>query len=118
MDNLQRSQVEREAQHQKTLEKHEREQAEFEKRLQQEAKEQSRRIEQLQRDWDRKRIVLAQQRRVSEDSGSGSANGSLSSSPDSGYIMPTNSSSDQAGLEEQPLNQTMSKDSSSERELS
>jgi len=60
MDNLQRCQIEREAQHQKTLEKHEKERAEFEKRLAQEAEQQNKRIEQLQREWDRKRESLAQ----------------------------------------------------------
>ena len=60
MDNLQRSQIEREAQHQKTLEKHEKERAEFEKRLAQEAEQQSKRIEQLQREWDRRRGNLSQ----------------------------------------------------------
>ena len=121
MDNLQRSQVEREAQHKKTLEKHEKEQAEFEKRLESEAKEQSRRIEQLQRDWDRKRVVLAQQKRASDDtSGNVSANASLSSSPDTGYSMPAASSaSDQMATDDQPLlNPTLSLDSSSERGLS
>lgn len=63
MDNLQRSQVEREAQHQKTLEKHEKERAEFEKRLAQEEEQQNRRIEQLQREWDQKRLYLANQKR-------------------------------------------------------
>jgi hypothetical protein len=56
---LQRSQIEREAQHQKTLEKHEKERADFEKRLAQEAEQQSKRIEQLQREWDRQRETLA-----------------------------------------------------------
>jgi hypothetical protein len=63
MDSLQRSQVEREVQHQKTLERHEKERADYEKRLAQEADQQSRRIEQLQRDWDRRRDSLAQHKR-------------------------------------------------------
>jgi hypothetical protein len=66
MDSLQRSQVEREVQHQKTLERHEKERADFEKRLAQEAEQQSRRIEQLQRDWDRRRESLAQNKRNSQ----------------------------------------------------
>jgi hypothetical protein len=66
MDSLQRSQVEREVQHQKTLERHEKERADFEKRLAQEAEQQSRRIEQLQRDWDRRRESLAQHKRNSQ----------------------------------------------------
>jgi WNK lysine deficient protein kinase len=63
MDNLQRSQIEREAQHQKTLEKHEKERAEFEKRLAQEAEQQNRRIEQLQREWDKRRESVAMNKR-------------------------------------------------------
>ncbi|VEU33501.1 unnamed protein product [Pseudo-nitzschia multistriata] len=55
MDNLQRTQVQREAQHQKTLEQHKKDRTAFEKRLQQEAIEQNRRIELMQQEWDRKR---------------------------------------------------------------
>lgn len=70
MDNLQRSQIEREAQHQKIIEKHEKDRAEYERRLAQEAEQQSRRIEQLQREWDRKREMLAQaKRKKAEDVG-------------------------------------------------
>ena len=67
MDNLQRSQIEREAQHLKTLEKHEKEKAEFEKRLAQEAEQQQRRIEQLQREWDKKRETIAIQKKKQKD---------------------------------------------------
>jgi WNK lysine deficient protein kinase len=63
MDNLQRSQIEREAQHQKTLEKHMKEQAEFEKRLAAEEEQQNRRLEQLQKEWDKKKETLAQYKR-------------------------------------------------------
>ena len=124
MDNLQRSQIEREAQHQKTLERHQKEKAEFEKRLQQEAREQSKRIEQLQREWDRKRMTLAQQRRISEDSDSESASMSLSSSPDTtNASMPRRVSGDQTMPDhdnQQPQQQSsvqpsMSNDSGSER---
>lgn len=111
MDNLQRNQIEREAQHKKTLEKHQKERTEFEKRLQQEEKEQNRRIEQLQREWDRKREVLSKNQRkvsVSEDEGSVSAEVSLASSPDTGYTMPASLANDQA---EHSLNPTMSTDS-------
>jgi hypothetical protein len=66
MDSLQRSQVEREVQHQKTLDRHEKERADFEKRLAQEGEQQSRRIEQLQREWDRRRESLAQLKRNSQ----------------------------------------------------
>lgn len=55
MDNLQRTQVQREAQHQKTLEQHQKDRTAFEKRLQQEEIEQNRRIELLQQEWDRRR---------------------------------------------------------------
>jgi WNK lysine deficient protein kinase len=67
MDNLQRSQIEREAQHLKTLEKHEKEKAEFEKRLAQETEQQQRRIEQLQREWDKKRETIAIQKKKQKD---------------------------------------------------
>lgn len=67
MDNLQRSQIEREAQHLKTLEKHEKERAEFEKRLAQEAEQQQRRIEQLQREWDKRRETVALYKRKQKD---------------------------------------------------
>jgi hypothetical protein len=67
MDNLQRSQIEREAQHLKTLEKHEKERVEFEKRLSQEAEQQQRRIEQLQREWDKKRETVAIQKKKQKD---------------------------------------------------
>lgn len=67
MENLQRSQIEREAQHLKTLEKHEKESAEFEKRLAQEAEQQQRRIEQLQRDWDKRRETVALHKRRLND---------------------------------------------------
>ena len=64
MDNLQRTQYQREALHKKTLEKtlerHEKERVEFEKRLQQEEIEQKRRIENLQREWDRRREAVRQ----------------------------------------------------------
>lgn len=60
MDNLQRSQVEREAQHQKTLVKHQKERADYERRLAQEEEQQNRRIEQLQREWEQKRETIAQ----------------------------------------------------------
>jgi WNK lysine deficient protein kinase len=72
MDNLQRSQIEREAQHLKTLEKHEKERAEFEKRLALEAEQQQRRIEQLQREWDKKRESIAIQKKKQKDSTSSS----------------------------------------------
>jgi len=71
MDNLQRSQVEREAQHQKNLEKHEKERAEFEKRRAQEEEQQHKRMEQLQREWDERRQTLAQHKRKHHGHGHG-----------------------------------------------
>ena len=50
----------REAQHLKTLEKHEKERADFEKRRQQEEIEQNKRIEQLQKDWASRREAMRQ----------------------------------------------------------
>lgn len=61
MENLERSQTEKEAQHQKFLEKHEKERAAFEKRRALEEEQQMRRIELLQKEWDKKREILAQQ---------------------------------------------------------
>lgn len=66
MDNLQRSKEEREAQHLKTLEKHEKEKIEFEKRLKQAEAEQSRRLEQLEKDWARQRETVARVRQGRE----------------------------------------------------
>jgi len=62
MDNLARTQVQREAQHQKTLERHQKERADFEKRRQQEEIEQNRRIEQLQKDWAERREAMRQKK--------------------------------------------------------
>mmetsp|Transcript_49833 Transcript_49833/g.74319 ORF Transcript_49833/g.74319 Transcript_49833/m.74319 type:complete len:273 (-) Transcript_49833:160-978(-) len=64
MDNLHRTKKEKEAQHQKTLAKHEKERMEYEKRLMAEAKEQSRRMEELQKEWDRRRESLAKHKQV------------------------------------------------------
>lgn len=61
MENLARSQTEKEAQHLKTLEKHEKERADFEKKRVQEEQQQMKRIEQIQKEWDKKREILAQQ---------------------------------------------------------
>ena len=61
MENLERSQTEKEAQHQKFLEKHEKERAAFEKRRALEEEQQMKRIELLQKEWDKKREMLAQQ---------------------------------------------------------
>jgi hypothetical protein len=86
MDNLQRSLVEREVQHLRTLEKHEKDRAAFERRVQQEEVEHSRRIEQLQREWDEKREMLARQKQLGGlRSRKPSADG-LSLSPASGGV--------------------------------
>ena len=69
MDNLQRSQIEREAQHQKFLERHQKERADYEKRLAQEAEQQNKRLEQLQREWEKKRESLSQYKRKHANAG-------------------------------------------------
>ena len=76
MDNLQRTQVQREAQHKKTLEQHQKDRAAFEKRLQQEEIEQNRRIEQMQKEWDRRREEVRLKQQADEKS--------LSSTPPTG----------------------------------
>mmetsp|Transcript_110984 Transcript_110984/g.166198 ORF Transcript_110984/g.166198 Transcript_110984/m.166198 type:complete len:246 (-) Transcript_110984:19-756(-) len=58
MDNLQRTQKQRETQHLKFLERHEKERTEFEKRMQQEEIEQNRRIQHLQKEWDKRRTAV------------------------------------------------------------
>lgn len=60
MENLERSRIEKEAQHKETLEKHEKERLAFEKKRAIEEEQQLRRIEQLQKEWDKKRETLAQ----------------------------------------------------------
>jgi len=55
MDNLQRSMKDKEEQHQKTLDKHEKDRADFEKRLKLAETEQQRRLEQLEKEWKRQR---------------------------------------------------------------
>jgi len=67
MDNLQRTQVEREARHQKTLKQHQKDRAAFEKRLQQEEIEQNRRIVQMQKEWDRRREEVRLQEQDESD---------------------------------------------------
>lgn len=82
MDNLQRSKLEKEMQHKKTLQKHEKERIEFEKRVQQEAKEQSRRLEKMQRDWETQRELLGKtKKKVTQTVEMGSGLRSLSTSP-------------------------------------
>lgn len=61
MDNLHRSKEEREAQHLKILEKHEKEKAEFEKRILQAEAEKTRRLDQLQKEWTQQRESLVKQ---------------------------------------------------------
>ncbi len=74
MDSLQRCKVEREEQHLKTLEKHEKERAEFEKRLAQEAEQQRKRIEQLQLEWDRQRELARAKKKHERSNSDNSAN--------------------------------------------
>ena len=97
MDNLQRSQVEREAQYLKTLEKHEKERIEFEKRLAQEAEQQQRRIEQMQRDWDKKRETIAIQKKKLRDS-SMSSNGDPTSEMTLGHLRSVSATSSNFSL--------------------
>jgi len=66
MDNLQKSQVEREAQHQKMVEKYNKERADFEKRVEQAKEQQRRTTEQLERERNRCRESLAQHKRKSQ----------------------------------------------------
>ena len=73
MDSLQRCKVEREEQHLKTLEKHEKERAEFEKRLAQEAEQQRKRIEQLQLEWDRQRELARAKKKLERTNSDNSA---------------------------------------------
>ncbi len=97
MDNLQRSQIEREAQHLKTLEKHEKERIEFEKRLAQETEQQQRRIEQLQREWDKKRDTIAIQKKKQRDS-SMSSNGDPTSEMTLGHLRSVSATSSNFSL--------------------
>jgi Sds3-like len=106
MDNLQRSQIEREAQHQKTLEKHEKERAEFEKRLAQEEEQQMRRMEHLQREWEKKRQALAHSKRQHSSQTSGGASNGMrlsQESIDSQYTIGSSGSIAGGGLN--PLSQ-------------
>ena len=62
MDNLQRSKTEAEAQHQMTLEKHEKERIEFEKRVRLAEEEQNRRLNQIEKEFKEKKDKFRQQR--------------------------------------------------------
>ena len=62
MDNLHRSKVEAEAQHQMTLEKHEKERIEFEKRVRLAEEEQNRRLSQIEKEFMEKKHQVRQQR--------------------------------------------------------
>ena len=70
MDNLQRSNVEKEAQHLKTLEKHEREKADFEKRVKMAEEEQNRRLEKLEKELAKKKEELVKARSSGKPSSS------------------------------------------------
>jgi hypothetical protein len=71
MDNLQRSKDEKEAQHLKTLEKHEREKADFEKRVKMAEEEQNRRLEKLEKELAKKKEELVKARYSGKPSNSG-----------------------------------------------
>jgi len=62
MDNLQRSMKDKEEQHQKTLEKHEKDLAEFEKRLKLAEAEQQRRLDALEKEWKKQRDGMKQRK--------------------------------------------------------
>lgn len=64
MDNLHRSKEEAEAQHQMTLEKHEKERIEFEKRVRLAEEEQARRLNQIQKEFMEKKKEARQQNRA------------------------------------------------------
>jgi hypothetical protein len=95
MDNLQRSKLEKEEQHKKTLEKHEKERIEFEKRVQQEAKEQSQRLEKMQREWESQRQLLGK-----TEKGRKKSNSNISALHQSGELRSQSNSPDQDGLGE------------------
>jgi len=82
MDNLTRTNKEKEQRHKKTLEKHEKEKMQFEKRVKQEAMEQSQRLEKMQRKYETERRKL-----VGQKQGSGSVNQFSSSPPQDTFIM-------------------------------
>ena len=73
MDNLQRSKVEKEARHLKTLEKHEREKADFEKRVKMAEEEQNRRLENLEKELAKKKEELVKARYSGKPSTSSSS---------------------------------------------
>lgn len=94
MDNLVRTQHQREAQHQKTLEQHQKDRAAFEKRLQQEEIEQNRRIEQMQKEWDRRREEARLKQLEEENSAIASGPGGLvTGSTSTGKISSTTANS-------------------------
>jgi hypothetical protein len=62
MDNLQRSKEEAEAQHQMTLEKHEKERIEYEKKVRLAEEEQNRRLSQIEKEFKEKKNQVRQQR--------------------------------------------------------
>eukprot|EP00970_Alexandrium_tamarense_P011302 scaffold2448_cov348-Alexandrium_tamarense.AAC.1 len=62
MDNLHRSKEEAEAQHQMTLEKHEKERIEFEKRVRLAEEEQNRRLSQIEKEFKERKHQVRQQR--------------------------------------------------------
>jgi len=67
MDNLQRSKEEKEAQHLKTLEKHEKEKADFEKRVKLAEAEQNRRLEQIEQEHARQRAATLEKAKLERE---------------------------------------------------
>lgn len=68
MDNLHRSKEEAEAQHQMTLEKHEKERVEYEKKVRLAEEEQTRRLNQIQKEYIEKKKETARQQRAKQPS--------------------------------------------------
>ena len=66
MDNLHRSKEEAESQHQKILEKHEKERIEFEKRVKLAEEEQTRRLNQIEKEFMEKKKEARQQNRAAQ----------------------------------------------------
>ncbi|GMH75426.1 hypothetical protein TrRE_jg1150, partial [Triparma retinervis] len=71
MDNLHKSKVEREAQHRKVVEKHERDMADYDKRVKNAEMEQAKRVQELESDWEGKRRAHVERRRAGGGGGGG-----------------------------------------------
>jgi len=116
MDNLQRSKVEKEAQHLKTLEKHEREKADFEKRVKMAEEEQNRRLEKLEKELAIKKEELVKARYTGKPSSSSGEDSdtdrSSDSSADDSKPIPTRVQSQDSLPAAVPFRQSTSQDRS------